>query len=538
MRAVIASLAVGSLLAGWCLSAAGAQPPRQRQRNLLEDILKTFVDAQLDRELAEPTPARDARSPDAKRRGPTLAPPMEAGRRTEIARALAAFSTESNALVSALYQEPQVNSGIRPLLGDSLKLRAQANMLARKVEHVTDQATLTADVEMLDRHWRVLSHQLRQTASLDAVSLARVASLDEHDRRLCRLVGIAPQLDHAELLFRTVALVTNVSNLLDDVDVDVFDHQRRDALLMEGHTIQAEMNRLAGMLQRGAGHDQVVSHYREAHKLWRLFAAKARPLASESMARNIFRIDRLHREIHERLWLPIEVDRAEVAHLAGQLQSRVDRFCAEVSLDALLNTPRPDETVAALAELRSLSRGLAQAASGNASLDDLLWDFRLLEVQWDETGRLLQPADATAPGQRLAAIDGALEALRESMQIRPVIDRQAVVSLAAATDESANYLNRYLRQHPGRSSRYSPQFRAELVQRSGDFHAAAHRLHESLVRDVQDDRLRQHCTTAAETWNELAASLGQLRSTDRAACADACEQIAPALAELQVLVAY
>ena len=58
---------------------------------------------------------------------------MEAGRRAEIVRALAAFSTESNELVSALYQEAQVNPGIRPLLGDSLKLRAQANMLARKV---------------------------------------------------------------------------------------------------------------------------------------------------------------------------------------------------------------------------------------------------------------------------------------------------------------------------------------------------------------------------------------------------------------------
>ena len=57
-------------------------------------------------------------------------------------------------------------------------------------------------------------------------------------------------MDYGELLFRTAALVTNVSNLLDDIDVDVADRQRRDALLMEGDTIRAEMNRLAGQSGR------------------------------------------------------------------------------------------------------------------------------------------------------------------------------------------------------------------------------------------------------------------------------------------------
>lgn len=538
MRVVIALLVGGGLLGGWSLSVAEGQPPGQRRRNLLEEILQTFVDSQLDRQLAEPPRAPNARLPGPAPRGHTPGVPMEASRRGEIVRALGAFSTESNALVSALYQEAQINSGIRPLLGDSLKLRAQANMLARKVERVVDEATLTSDVQMLDRNWRVLSHQLRQTANLDAASLSRVASLDEHDQRLCRLVGIAPQLNHGELLFRTVALVTNVSNLLDDVDVDVADRQRRDKLLMEGHTIRVEMNRLAEQLGRGAAHDEVVSRYRGAYELWRLFAAKARPLSSESMARSIYRVDRLNREIHERLWLPIKVDRAEVTHLAGELRSRVDRLCAEVSLEALLDTSRPEEAAATVGELRSLCRGLSQSASGKASLEDLLWDFRLVEVQWDETERLLEPADATAPAQRLAAIDDALGALRESMQIRPVVDRQAVVLLAAATDESADYLNRYLRQQAGRSARYSPQFRSQLLDRSGAFHTAAHRLHESLVRDVHDDQVRRHCTTAAESWNRLAESLGQLQPPDRTGCAEASEQIAPALAKLQVLVAY
>lgn len=532
MRVVTAWFVGGCLLGAWATSAAEGQPPGER-RSLLEGILRTFVEAQLDRQLAEPP-----RAPGTDRPSHAPGPPMEAGRRGEIASALGAFSVASNELVSALYQEAQVNSGIRPLLGDSLKLRAQANLLARKVEHVTDQSTLTTDVEMLDRHWRLLSHQLRQTANLDSVSLARVASLDEHDRRLCRLVGIVPQMDHGELLFRAVAMVTNVNNLLEDIDVDVADRQRRDALLMEGHTIRVEMDRLAEQLGRGAPHEEVVIQYRKTYELWRLFAGKTRPLASESMARSILRVDRLNREIHERLWLPIAVDRAEVTYLAGELRTRVDRFCADVSLEAILNTSRPDEATAAVSELRDLSRGLSRSASGNASLDDLLWDFRLVEVQWDETRQLLEPANAAAPEPRLVAIDDTLGALRDSMQIRPVIDRQAVVTLAAATDEWANYLNRYLRQTAGRSARYTPQFRSRLLDRSGNFHSAAHRLHEALVRNVHDDRLREHCTAAAMSWNQLAESLGELQPPDRAGCAEAGEQIAPALAELQVLVAY
>jgi hypothetical protein len=59
-----------------------------------------------------------------------------------------------------------------------------------------------------------------------------------------------------------------------------------------------------------------------------------------------------------------------------------------------------------------------------------------------------------------------------------------------------------------------------------------------LVRDVHDDRLRDHCTAAAESWNLLAESLGKLQPPDRAGCAEASEQIAPSLAKLQVLVAY
>ena len=124
------------------------------------------------------------------------------------------------------------------------------------------------------------------------------------------------------------------------------------------------------------------------------------------------------------------------------------------------------------------------------------------------------------------------------MQIRPVVDRQAAVSLAAATDEWADYLNRSLRQAAGRSSRYSPQFRSQLLDRSGDFPQRGPQAARSLGAGRSRRAVAQHGASAAESWNLLAESLGKLQPPDRARSAEASEQICPALAKLQVLVAY
>ena len=500
---------------------------RTRRRDFVDGILRTLVESQM--QGHGPAPA--AHLPPAR-------PGTQNAQLVEVTRSLEGFSQASAGLIVALRHEERYSSAIRPLLGDAIRIKAGCDVILQKTRYTRDEKQLTSDVQTLDRQWRVLSHRLAQLSNLGATTVAHVKRLDQYDQHLCQLLKVAPQFDRGELLELTAALRTNLANLLDDVAWDVPESGTRDALLAEGRKLQVQVDQVLDALVNGTRVDDVAAPYKTVYNQWRPFAAKLRSFESDSLARNLVRIDQINRGMHELLWIEQPMDRSAVAYFAASVERRFDRLCDDVPINVLLSMPRPQDATAAVVEFDKLCHSFAQTAAGNAAHGDLLWDFRLLEVQWQDAAKQFAAVDSAAIASHLARIDDGLGAIRESLNIRPVLDRNMAVELADSLDETAAALDRNLRSYLARNTRYSSQVKSQIAARSRAFHDATHRLHESLSGGGSEGQLRQRSLEAAEAWKQLAAQFGHLTEQNRASLSRAQEQIVQQLVKLQLMLAY
>jgi hypothetical protein len=529
MRFSAALLLMSVLLGGVLVETARAQTPSnrgQRRTDLVEGILRTLIESQMDRQgqpgARRPPPGATAESPQM----------------AEIRRSLTGFSQESAGLIAALRNEERYSPAIRPLLGDAITTKAAADVLLRKSQYVRQPQLIQRDVEELDRQWRILSHRLGQFPNLGAPSRAHIGRLNAYDQQLCRSLQIAPQLDLTALIGRTMSLITNLENLQQDIAIDLRDLGQRDAILAEARKLHAQMQQLAEAIRRNAPRDEVVTRYQQAYDVWRRFAASVRGVDSESVARDLFRIDQINGELHQLLWLKQPVDQATLVHLAKHLERGVDKMYRFIPLSAILSAPRPDEAMSATKEFRDLCRSLVLSAGKSGGLEDILWDFRLLEVEWQQIRSLVEPLDINGMDLLVVRVNWSVDALRAALQIKPALDRQTVTNLSASIDELAISLDQDLRRRIGSNRLYSAALRSQLLARSDAFHEAAHRLHEDVARGGRDDQLSQRCNAVAESWKQLATYLGQLNEIDRRSLGQTYEQIVPQVAKLQILLAY
>jgi hypothetical protein len=167
-----------------------------------------------------------------------------------------------------------------------------------------------------------------------------------------------------------------------------------------------------------------------------------------------------------------------------------------------------------------------------------MWDFRLLEVEWQQLRDQLKAIDRDDMPQRLARIDWAVDSIRERLHGETAVDENKALELAASVDELAVMLDRDLQRRVGQSRRYSTAMRTQMLGRSRAFHAAANQLHENVARREREAVLRSSCNQVADGWRQLAPYLAQLDQNDRAVLGRTYQDIVPQLAKLQILLAY
>ncbi len=531
MRLLLSFSLVVAVLSGGAIEVARGQSRSDRRGQMVDGILRALIESQLNRDEIE-------RQHGPQHRPPVRQPTSDSPQMREVRSVLQGFSQESTGLITTLRHEERYSPAIRPLLVDALAVKASSDVLAQKSQQVRSEQFLTSGVQNLDRQWRILSHRLGQTPALGAHCQAHVSRLDGYDQRLCQLFKITPQLDASASIGLFMALITNLENLLEDVAIDLRERNDRDAILSEGRKVQVQMEQVAAIIGGGATRADVVGRFKQGYTQWQQFAAKIGSVESESVARNIHRIDQINEQLHVLLWLPKSVDRGTLSHLASYLERGVDRLFRFIPLSALLSTKEPEQGIATARDFRELCRGLSTAAGGNAGLDDLQWDFRLLQVEWQQVRDVIEPLKIAGMPQLIARVDWSIEALRESLQIEAVLDRRTIAHLSASIDELSVSLDRDLRRQVGTSRHYSPQLRSQLLARSHAFHEAAHGLDENVSRGAQPAQLQQFSDGVAENWRQLAPLLSQLNETDRFALGQTYQQIVPQVAKLQILLAY
>jgi hypothetical protein len=531
MRLLLTLSLVVAVLSGGAIEVARGQSRSDRRGEMVDGILRALIESQLGREEIE-------RRHGPQHRPPVRQPTTDSPQMRDVRSTLLGFSQESSGLITALRHEERYSPSVRPLLVDAIAVKAASDVLAQKSAQVRSEQLLMDDVQNLDRQWRILSHRLGQTPALGAPSQAHVSRLDGYDQKLCQLCKITPQLDAAATIGLAMALITNLENLQEDVGIDLRDRNDRDAILSEGRTMQVQMEQVAAAVSRGAPRADVVARYQQGYAQWQQFAAKIGSVESESVARNIHRIDQINGQMHELLWLEQSVDRGTLKHLASYLERGVDKLFRFVPVSVLLSTQDPEQGITTAREFRELCRSLSKSSGSNAGMDDLQWDFRLLQVEWQQVRELVGPLGIAGMPQLIARVDWSIEALRESLQIEAVLDRRTIAHLSASIDELSVSLDRDLRRQVGTSRHYSPQLRSQLLAQSHAFHEAAHGLNENVSRGAQPAQLKQYSNGVAENWRQLAPLLSQLNESDRFALGQTYQQVVPQVAKIQILLAY
>jgi hypothetical protein len=170
------------------VSTATAQPSdRDRRRQFFEGLFQTLVETQLDRHLApRPEPPRNA---------PPVSPRVLQARKM-----LTSFAAESEHVLEALQADAARNPAARSLLGDLLRLRADATVLARQAQAMAALEPMIESVRSLDRKWRLIHHRLGQIDGLSDTCVQCAAELNAIDLSLCQLFQIQAQIDGRELL--------------------------------------------------------------------------------------------------------------------------------------------------------------------------------------------------------------------------------------------------------------------------------------------------------------------------------------------------
>ena len=392
MRQGTIFVVVVGLVVGWLGTPAWAQRD-ERRRNLIEDALRVLVETQV---LPHLTPDRQPGPPPPPRPGG----PRPGGdpRHREIRRAVEEFAADAGELVSTLRRDEQARPEIRPLLGDAIAVKALSDALLRRAEFQPGGEVFSESYPAITQRWRSLSLRLEGSFAVSATCRELARKLDASDRRICQALDISPEVDREAAVQLLAAMSGHLRSLQEEIATDARHSRDAQLLMLQTRQLQIEANSLTAMLGYRSKYDDVVGQYGKFYDSWKTLAERLRVDEYRSAGRRIRSIRHLHNELHELLWIPRGLDRAALAYAALELQRNLQTLCEQVSLKTLLTLPDGATVLKATRELQTMCADFATSAARNDTLDSLRWDFRPLDVQWQQYRSYFQ--ESAAPNWR------------------------------------------------------------------------------------------------------------------------------------------
>jgi hypothetical protein len=531
---VLLSMFIGNCGLVVVASAQGPQSDRERRRQAIEGILFNLVETHLLRD-------RDREPPRGPQPGQPIPPVhrhVDGAKYRDAQRAVQSFSEESGRLIGMLREEERLSPGIRPLLGDAISIKAKSDALLRRGYTHGYADAFARDFQEIDRQWRVLSHRLEQTEDLSGRCRDHVKKMCACNHQVCELFDIDPQVDRHELIRHSAALANELRSILEHLSRNARRGGAYSELLREGPKLHLQIRYWANAVANNAPYDSLVSQYKGLHTNWRAFAARLRSVDHRYYEQHIHHIDRANDAIHDLLWITPPLDQAAIAHGGNLLHQDMDELCGMITLQMLLSVQNAPELIGSVQEFHHLCEDFQSCAARKADIEDLRWDYRLLEVEWQQMAGHFEAIHQEAVSRRLADMEQTIQFLRDSLGIRPLFDRESALVLAAETDALADMLNRDLSRCLSKGQRYAPQFRRDAQQCAGRFRDAAHRFHERLVTRADDAAVKKDCEELSQSWRHFQEHVSELERQDQVLLSRHISRVAPAMAKLQVMLAY
>ncbi len=519
--ALLAMLLAPTLLWAQVTTASNDQPFQRSQ--YVDGVLKTLTQSNSNFYDQRPLPpVAGATSPEVR----------------AAQQALQSVADESGQLITALRYEARYSAHVRSLLGDALQVKSMADVLLARSSNMSSINQLANESQELDRQWRMLSHQLKQAPSISKTVLQRVARLDQANDGLVDLLKMTPQMDQSALGYFFAALGEDLGNLADDIQYDLYADPQRGTYQITLRQLQAKTQQLRLAVANQYPYADVKAYYQQLFTEWLGVKADLRAIDNRYIQRNLNRIDLVHDQIHELLWLPPVIDGRDILHQADQLIAQVDYTATNITMKDFIQQPNASDLFDASKSFYSHCQDFRGSVATSTQLESLRWDFRALEVSWTELKSRFNRLKNQETIQNVAGIETQLSELQHSLGLDSETDRGQSVELAQSLNNMSDLLYYNINRYIGQSNKYSPQFRTDSVRLSSEFHQSAEALQSGLMAATDEGEIRRIARKMSQQWTDLQRYLEKIPFSQRQELAMTSREIAPAMAKLQVMHSF
>ena len=449
---------------------------------------------------------------------------------------LSNMANESAGLVNLLNTQVATTPSLRPYLADALKFRARSMALAQASQNVVAPQQLVPGSQTLDRDWRVLAYRLQHTPGLSRTCSECIGRLNGNDQQLCALLKIAPQVDYDQLDSEAHALCHGIARILDDLDIELGRRPKDRTLITEGRRVAGVANLFKESIHGQSSHAILTKHYQGFLREWTPFLLKLQSLRSRYIERGLERIAQSDDRIHELLWLPRGIDRAQLQHVCERIQDDVEAVFNAITLTQIMRLPDPEAVPASAAELLGVCQNLTDCVRRGESPKDLVDAYAYVPVAWVGFSRQFRSFQDPAFQTALSRIEHSVVALREPLRLTPELDRQACTKLAGSLELLCEHLaddvGNWLNSAEGRKL----NFRVQLAQDLTVFVNESHNLHQRVLANQSNALLGNSCSTLAATWERIHRNIAQCNTRDRAHLLEISKRITSTQVELQAML--
>ncbi len=467
-------------------------------------------------------------------------PPATAGvsKNQEIIKSFQGFANSSAQLVNALRFEERYSPSIRVLLADAIDVQAQAHTLAQNADRYASMEQLGNAYANLDRTWRSLAYQIQQTQNIGSNVTKQVDNLNRWNAQLGQLTKVEPQLQRQDLAQYFVILGSDLQYMSDEMRFELYQHPKKTELISRTRDLANRARQLQMAAERGYPQSEIVRYYEEFYDQWLPVKRELRSVNSRTLQSFISRISSENDELHELLLLDPVIDGRDILYMAETLKQNIDIACDTISLKRLIVVPNSVEVFRQMQEFYNLCDDFRETVATESNLENVRWDFRELDVSWNDLKSTLAPIQSPDTVQKVTFVDKYVGELRDALGLQPSVNLDQAVQLAATIDNTSDLLTFDIDRYVGRSGNYPAQFRNTITAQASTFRNSSRSVYEAVSSRASEATIRQRVVEMAGNWRQLEAQIAKVRAEDRAALVRVVQYIAPSVTKLQVMYGY
>ena len=513
---------------------AAQAPAQEQRREFIQGLLKTLIQTQLENSREEAYP--QGRLPAGYPRVQPIPAQPRVGAPTaqlvKVRRQFANMSKQCDSMITEIRTHESQSPQLRGLLADCLQIKAAVNVLVQQADRCGTIEPLQARYAALDRDWRSVHHRLSQVRGLDAGCRRCIDKFHGYADQVCSTLNLEPQFNRIELANLTAALAASVDHLIQDIHYELPADKQREKIIRRAQAVYLQIDQAAPLVQRGS-YEQLADTYQSGLRDWRKLSHSLRNHLTPRISQDVRKIENISAQISDVMWFQSEMDREHLSDVLHTCNTHVDRMLNRMTVAELLNCKSPGAVLASARDFKQQCGLFSESLSSGKSMDELLWDYRSFDKNWNELSGHLSGVDARFVTQCRSNVGESIQILDETFGAGPVINRAVLLRMGRDLDQLTQELSQGIHQRVDR--RKYPAIHQNICANCDRLHQQAHQLHEHIVRSRGNNYdIHQFAEPLYQEWVSLKPLINQCKPEDRRQFGALRSQIEPLIVKLEV----